>query len=258
MPRCDSLLLMRYYFLLLGVILSLNVSADVEFKFKTDSPEYTQTLDLGPSDLIDDKSRHVKLKCEVFPAFVLLTMSDPGMKGVGYQVLSRKTGLSGKKTCENISKPQDFSFWGSLEGVTGSTIAYRRSEPLGSLDHLTFYDAKKKKSVLSVAFNTDAPLQIEKTGKVIGVNYEAFLNYPVTRCNPVVDNQGACLKSILSGNNIPESVTFERLDCAQAIRENAKDANAGSVHLFLKTHIEDIEDPIKKVISKKITCTLSP
>jgi hypothetical protein len=251
---------MKYIILTLLTILNLNANAEVKFKFKTDAPKFSRTLDLGPSENIEDKDRHKNLKCEVFPEFVLLTMLDPGLKGTGYQILPRKNkGVKISDLCSNVSEPKEFTFWGgTVEGVIGSVIVYKSEEPLGNLDHLTFYDVKKEKTLFSAAFNTGAPLQIEKSARSISIKYEAYLDYPTPRCNAVEDNDGSCLKSILKKNVITQSKGLGKVDCTQAIQENTQDAKIGSVHLFIETQVKNIEHPMKKVTGKKIVCVLSP
>lgn len=243
---------------LFALTFSLTASAAVTFTDKTDTAKLVKKQDLGVSETAPTSKDHVQATCEAYPEFVLVSVTDPGMVGTGYLILPRKKGSEPKDLCGELKKPKDFTYWGgTLEGVLESLIVFSGEEPLGNLDHLTFFDAKKKRIVFQDGFNNGATVSITKVKNKIGVTYESFLEYPKKRCNPVVDEKGACLKGILKKNHIAAD-KIDKVDCANATLQNANDAKEGSVHLFIETQVKDIRSAQKKITGKTVTCTLSP
>lgn len=242
---------MSFFFLLLSSL----TFADIIFD--ADKPLETKTFELSPSEYIEDKTQMVRMICDVYPKLAIQTMIDPGLKGTNYKLVVRHKGETVDEVCSLKTKLRIFDIHaGEMPGMANDILVVRGEEPLGDLDHLTFYDNKTGAQIHSMAFNASAPVTIKKTASSLSVDYQAFLGGPRENCNVIAEK--TCFKKVLERNQVPRPKRFSPPDCSVAMKFNPKDTNSGSVDLFLEARVADVRKPKVIFTGKKVTCSLAP
>lgn len=228
-----------------------------EIIFDADKPIESKTFDLGPSENSYDKTAIVRMKCDVYPKLAIQTMLDPGLKGTNYKIVVRNKNEKTEEVCSLKTKLRSFDIhMGEMPGMANDILVLRGDEPLGDLDHLTFYDNKTGAQIHSMAFNASAPVTIKKSGNSLSVDYQAFLGGPRENCNVIAEK--SCLKKVLKRNQVPNAKRFSPPDCSVAMKFNPKDTAGGSVDLFLEASVADVRKPKVVFTGKKITCSIAP
>lgn len=249
---------MKIPLLLLIAIPSL-VFAKISFRDSPTKPLETKFYELGPSEYLEDKTALVRLRCDFFPDYVIQTVIDPGSKGAAYKIVLKNKDATVQELCSKSTKLKSYDIHaGSLEGILNGVLVFTGEEPLGDVDHLLFYDLKTGKNIYTIKYDASSPVLIRSTGKSLGLDFYAHLGGPRENCNVVMDPKKHCLQKILTRNKIPAPHHLERPNCEEAVKFNPKDAQAGSVDLFLAASVKDIRRPRIIYTGKKLICSLAP
>ncbi len=226
--------------------------------FEADKPIETKIYELGPSEYIEDKTNIVKMKCDVYPKLAIQTMMDPGLKGTSYKLVVRHKNEKVDEVCSLKTKLRNFDIHaGVMPGMANDILVVRGEGEFGDVDYMTFYDNKTGEQIHSMSFAASQSVTIEKSGTSLSVKYHAYLGGPRENCNIVKDKKNECLEKILVRNQVPNPKSFSAPDCSVAVKFNPKDANEGSVDLFLEARVGDVRKPKVEFTGKKILCSLA-
>jgi hypothetical protein len=215
-------------------------------KYEWDVPEFKQKQDVGPSNSLEDKTRHVNLVCQVYKQFTLFITADPGLKGASYKVRDRQKTVTTKQECVLMpnEKLADF-FGGALQGVIGANLILLDDGMLGDESTLVIIDALSGRTLMRALYDDSSPIKVTKENTHVQMTYFAFLNEPKHACDLKSDKTGSCFRETLEFNHVPDASKIKKPNCPVDIETPA---------LFLQARVTDIQKPTPDFIGKALRC----
>ncbi len=163
--------------------------------------------------------RPVRLKCYVYPKFVVVEISRPSLVGAEkIQVRPRESTDSNEILCARNFRGQNIKLdnaEGYFLGAVKNFAFVDCADTHGGSCYFEIFDTNNGKKLLSETYQTGQPAKLKAEGGGATLTFHKVLVSKAPGvCLPVKENV-KCWNDILTENNVPQSMAYAAPDCSK-------------------------------------------
>ena len=216
-----------------------------------DKPKKEERGVLGESELAKGK---VKIYCADVGRWMLVEVTDPGLKGARDVWLRKKIGEA-MPPCEasesGVTRLEGAATYGYVAGVKGHFVFVTSADGASDRRGVRVYSLVDGAEVYTAELSTQFPATVTSDGKTTVLRFHLGIH---ARCEPLGDDASSCWKEIKEGANIPAQVAVEPPPCEALLKRHP---DRMGIQVAVPAEVDLSSPKVVKFTAGPATCTFA-